>query len=113
MNNVQIGGGKVLISTFAAILGDASVVRWGEDCGGDSAVKDQLKNVRQIQANRQAFAAIRDDWGCGRRAVQDQLKNVQQIQAKTSLSPPSWVMGLLLHGDWQNLVATAMPCTTN
>ena len=66
---------------------------WGEaDDGGDSsAVQDQLKNVQQIQASHQAFAAIRGDgsvvtWGlaeCGgdSSAVQDQLRDVQQIQA--------------------------------
>ena len=37
---------------FAAILGDGSVVTWGDaDCGGDSSgVQDQLKNVQQVQA---------------------------------------------------------------
>ena len=38
-------------SAFAAILSDGSVVTWGRDySGGDSsAVRDQLKNVQQIQ----------------------------------------------------------------
>ena len=66
---------------------------WGDDRhGGDSsAVRDQLKNVQQIQATAFAFAAILGDcsvvtWGdadCGGdcSAVRDQLKNVQQIQA--------------------------------
>ena len=50
-----------------------------------------MKNVQQIQASRNAFAAILDGgsvvtWGdVGKggdsSAVQDQLKNVQQIQA--------------------------------
>eukprot|EP00439_Symbiodinium_sp_Y106_P085520 s55_g28.t2 len=78
---------------FAAILGDGTVVTWGDDHnGGDSsAVQDQLRNVRQIQASSTAFAAILADgsvvtWGdseCGgdSSAAQDQLKNVQQIQA--------------------------------
>ncbi|OLQ06709.1 putative E3 ubiquitin-protein ligase HERC1 [Symbiodinium microadriaticum] len=78
---------------FAAILGDGSVVSWGNaDFGGDSsAVRDQLKNVQQIQATRLAFAAIVGDgsvvsWGRAEsggdsNAVRDQLKNVQQIQA--------------------------------
>ena len=78
---------------FAAILGDASAVTWGDSGqGGDSsAVQAQLKNVQQIQASRLAFAAILGDgsvvtWGDsgrggGSSAVQAQLKNVQQIQA--------------------------------
>ena len=39
---------------FAAILGDSSVATWGRvDKGGDSsAVRDQLRNVQQIQALR-------------------------------------------------------------
>ena len=55
---------------FAALLGDASVVTWGNPHrGGDStAVKDRLKNVQQIQATESAFAAILGDgsvvtWG--------------------------------------------------
>ena len=54
-------------------------------------MQDQLKNVQQIQATKQAFAAILGDgslvtWGHPDKggdssAVQDQLKNVQQIQA--------------------------------
>ncbi|OLP79222.1 hypothetical protein AK812_SmicGene40514 [Symbiodinium microadriaticum] len=77
---------------FAAILGDGSVVTWGDAYfGGDSsAVRDQLKNVQQIQANDRAFAAILGDgsvvtWGDSYRggdssAVRDQLKTVQHIQ---------------------------------
>ena len=71
---------------FAAILEDGSV------CGGDSsAVQDQLKSVRQVQATSVAFAAILEDgsvvtWGGPGRggdssAVQDQLKSVRQVQA--------------------------------
>ena len=55
---------------FAAVLGDGSVVTWGDaGTGGDaSTVQDQLKNVQQIQASDKAFAAIRGDgsvvtWG--------------------------------------------------
>ena len=57
-------------------------------------MQEQLKNVKQIQATRQAFAAILGDgsfltWGpagFGGKScpVQDQLKNVQQIQATKS-----------------------------
>ena len=47
-------------SAFAALLGDGSVVTWGDpSSGGDSsAVQGQLKNVLQIQASADAFAAI-------------------------------------------------------
>ena len=77
----------------SAIVGDGSVVTWGDAwCGGDSsAVQNQLKNVQHIQASAGAFAALLSDgsvvtWGAARcggdsRAVQDRLKNVQQIQA--------------------------------
>ena len=78
-------------SAFAAILGDGSVVTWGDaQCGGDSsAVQDQLKNEQQIQATDHAFAAILGDgsvvtWRNDSCAVQDQLKNVQQIQGSQS-----------------------------
>ncbi|OLQ00894.1 hypothetical protein AK812_SmicGene16400 [Symbiodinium microadriaticum] len=78
---------------FAAVLGDGSVVTWGNSAyGGDSSkVQDHLKNVQQIQVSGSAFAAILGDgsvvtWGYfadggDSSAVQDQLKNVQQIQA--------------------------------
>ena len=78
---------------FAAILGDGSVVTWGDAAsGGDSrAVQDRLKNVQHIQASCAAFAAILADgsvvtWGDDAvggdsSAVQEQLKTVQQIQA--------------------------------
>ena len=74
--------------TFAAILGDGSVVTWGNAAsGGDrSSVQDQLKNVQQIQASGYAVAAIVGDasvvtWGSAGEggdssSVQDQLKNV-------------------------------------
>ena len=61
---------KLLLAAFAAILGDGSVVTWGDaDSGGDSsAVQDQLRDVQQIQASHTAFAAILGDgsvvtWG--------------------------------------------------
>ena len=74
-------------------LGGDSVAAWGDpNCGGDSSsVQDQLKNVQQVPATRQAFAAILADgsvvtWGDrghggDSSSVQDQLKNVQQVQA--------------------------------
>ena len=79
--------------SFAAILGDGSVVTWGgATVGGDStAVQGQLKNVQHIQASSSAFAAILGDgsvvtWGFAgyggdSSTVQDQLKHVQQIRA--------------------------------
>ncbi|CAE7811653.1 unnamed protein product [Symbiodinium sp. KB8] len=90
INRVQV---RATDAAFAAILGDGSVVAWGEPgFGGDSSsVGDQLKNVQQIQAASSAFAAILGDgsvvtWGDATKGgdsslVQDKLKNVQQIQA--------------------------------
>ena len=84
-------------SAFAAILGDGSVVTWGDAyCGGDNrAVQDQLRDVQQIQASRGAFAAILGDgsvvtWGYDNyvgnsSAVQYQLRDVQQIQSSDSV----------------------------
>ena len=86
---------------------------WGRpDCGGDSsAVRDQLKDVRQVQGTDGAFAAVLADgsvvtwgkpgyggntailadgsvvtWGDpdsggDSSAVQDQIKNVPQVQS--------------------------------
>ena len=58
MQQIQASG-----LAFAAILGDGSVVTWGDaDLGGDSsAVQDKLVNVQQIQASNAAFAAILGD----------------------------------------------------
>ncbi|OLQ14301.1 hypothetical protein AK812_SmicGene1588 [Symbiodinium microadriaticum] len=92
LSRVQI---QATSGAFAAILGDGSVVTWGDAaCGGDSsAVQDQLKNVQQIQASYSAFAAVLGDgslvtwgkaeFGVDSSAVQDQLKNVQQVQASS------------------------------
>ena len=78
---------------FAAILGDGTVVTWGDrqSGGSSSSVQHQLKNVQQIQASEGAFAAILGDgsvvtWGNAHyggdsTSVQDRLENVQQIQA--------------------------------
>ena len=83
-------------SAFAAVLGDGSVVTWGDSWyGGDSsAVQGQLRNVQHIQASASAFAALlgdgsvvtwgRSDYGGDSSAVQGQLRNVQQIQASSS-----------------------------
>ena len=45
---------------FAVILGDGSVVTWGDawDGGDSSAVQDKLKKVQHIQACHDAFAAF-------------------------------------------------------
>ena len=52
VGSVQICAGRET-SGFAAVLGDGSVVTWGDrSCGGDSdssAVQDQLKNVQRLQ----------------------------------------------------------------
>ncbi|OLP83584.1 Polypeptide N-acetylgalactosaminyltransferase 3 [Symbiodinium microadriaticum] len=76
-------------SSFAAILGDGSVVCWGRV--DNSPVQHLLKNVQQIQVAGHAFAAILGDgsvvtWGSTLRAIraivlQQQLRDVQQIQA--------------------------------
>ena len=78
---------------FAAILGDGSVVTWGDArFGGDSSkVQAQLRNVKEVEATQSAFAAILADgsvvtWGDptsggDSSTVQDQLMNVQQIRA--------------------------------
>ncbi|OLP80286.1 E3 ubiquitin-protein ligase HERC2 [Symbiodinium microadriaticum] len=82
-----------LCSAFAAILGDGSVITWSDaDDGGDhSVVREQLKNVQQVQASSFAFAAILGDgsvvtwghvyYGGDSSAVRQQLRDVQRIQA--------------------------------
>ena len=78
-----------LYCSFAARLGDGSVVSWSRV---DSIpVQHQLKNVLEIKASLHAFAAIRRNgsvvtWGGAcfggdSSAVKDQLHDVQQIQA--------------------------------
>ena len=69
------------------------MVSWGRaDHGGNSsAVQEQLRDVQQIQASQEAFAAILGDgfvviwenayFGGDCSAVQDQLRGVQKIQA--------------------------------
>ena len=93
VGTVRIHGSR---ESFAAILGDGSVVTWGDaSSGGDSsAVQDQLKNLQQIQASGAAFAAIlgdgsvvtwgHADFGGDSSSVQAQLKNVHQILASGS-----------------------------
>ena len=55
-------------AAFAAVLGDGSVVTWGDArYGGDSrASRRQLEDVRQIQATNCAFAAILGDGSVAR-----------------------------------------------
>eukprot|EP00439_Symbiodinium_sp_Y106_P047255 s326_g6.t1 len=63
INRAQV---RATRSAFAGILGDGSIVTWGDAShGGDcSAVQGQLNNVQQIQASTRAFAAILDDEIC-------------------------------------------------
>ena len=77
----------------AALLGDGSVVTWGDKFAGadSSSVQEQLKGVQHIQASMNAFAAIlssgsvvtwgKPHYGGSSSAVQDRLKGVQHIQA--------------------------------
>ena len=86
---------------FAAVIGDGSVVAWGDahHGGNISVAQSKLKNVRQIQASSTAFAAILGDgsvitWGDAgsggdSSAVQAQLKNVS--------ANPSHSLGLCCH----------------
>ena len=74
--------------------GSSTIVTWGHaGYGGDSsAVQDQLRGVKQIQATEDAFPAILEDgsvvtWGDAGHggdssAVRDQLRGVQQIQSR-------------------------------
>ena len=79
ISEVQISSTQT--TSFAAILGDGSVVTWGYmRFGGDSS------------------------------AVEEQLKNVQHIQALVELSPLSLAMGLWSHGATCGMVATAVLC---
>ena len=58
VSTVQVTG---CCDAFAAMLGDGSVVTWGnaENGGDSSAAQGQLKNVQQVQASAGgAFAAI-------------------------------------------------------
>ena len=111
VGTVRIRGGD---RSFAAILGDGSVVTWGDEShGGDSSsVQGQLKSVQHIQGSGYAFAAILANasvvtWGSSllggdSSSVQDQLKNVQQIQVS------EYAFAAIL-GDG----STAVPCKTS
>ena len=65
-------------AAFAAILGDGSVVTWGNSsCGGGSAVLDR----QQIQATSESLTCGDAEHCRNSSAVQHQLKDAQQIQA--------------------------------
>ena len=91
-----VGEAKLAATAYAFALwcsGGDRVLTWGHSGGGgdSSAVQDQLKSVRQVQATGRAFAAILEDgsvvtwgdpnFGGDSSAVQDQLKSVRQVQA--------------------------------
>ena len=82
---------------FVAILGDGSVVTWGdlESAGDNSTVPNQLRSVRQVRpTGGGAFAAIledrsvftwgKPDYGGDSSQVQDKLSGVQQVAAAFS-----------------------------
>ena len=93
-------------AAFAVVLGDRSVVTWGNATGGaeSSAVRDQLKNVQQIQASLRAFAAILADgsvltWGnadSGATAVQCKINSrmCSRFKPVGALLQPSLLMDL-------------------
>ena len=64
---LQVGTGRVRDGNgcFAAILGDGSVVTWGdEDLGGDSrSVQDQLKNATDSKVS-ECFCRHASRWVC-------------------------------------------------
>ena len=119
-----VGEAKLAATRYAFALwccGGDRVLTWGHrGRGGDSsAVQDQLKSVRQVQATREAFAAILEDgsavawgypaWGGDSSAVQDQLKSVQHVQATRLVHLlPSWKMALLSPGAVQVVAVTAL-----
>ncbi|CAE7743796.1 FTSH1 [Symbiodinium necroappetens] len=99
-------------AAFAKILGDGSVVTWGDsECGGDSsAVQDRLKDVQQIQASGHAFAAILENgsvvtWGdasCGGHfsSSRDPLKDVREIKAsQKAFAAILWNGSVVTWGD--------------
>ena len=110
---------------FAAILGNNSVVTWGDiGYGGNSSgMQDQLKNLRQIKGSAGAFAAILQDgslvtWG-GQLLVQTSLKWDINWRMWEKCRPRrvhllrSWKMAVLLHGAIPILVVTALQSKIN
>jgi len=97
----KLSGVRELIASafsFAALMGDGSVVTWGlTQTGGDSSsVQAQLKGVQQIVSTGFAFAALTGDgcvlsWGtvddCSSSDIQDQLRlrpsGVRQVAANS------------------------------
>ena len=78
---------------FAVIEGDGSVATRGNGCGGvdNTAVQDQLKNVKQIRASHNAFAALLVNgnvvaWGYENARLGSAVQ--QQLNVRRS-SPPS------------------------
>ena len=119
VGTVRIVGNK---GSFAAILGDGSVMTWGNArCAADSSsVQEQLKNVQQIQASYHAFAAILADgsvvtWGSAglggdSSSAEDQLKNVQQMRASSGAFAA--MMDPSSRGDASTMAETAVTCKT-
>ena len=114
-----------VMPAFAAILGDGSVVNWGNaDYGGDSsAVQDQLKSVQQIQSSGGtfggAFAAILRDGSVDRNvylmrtAFNLNLKVRSFSRLFTTVNKDhlllSWMMELWSPGAKPAMEATAVP----
>ena len=86
-------------------------------------MRDQLKDVQQIQANNGAFAAILGDesvvaWGSrlyggDNSAVQEKLKDVQQIQANSSAFAAILRDGSVVTWGGHTSVATAVLSKTS
>ena len=107
------------------MLEEGFVVTWGSPHGGgdSSAVQDQLRNVQQIQATSEAFAAILADgsvvtWGSQSHGgdssvVQDQLRNVQQVQSTRMAFAAILEMALLWYGALKQAVVIALQSRIN
>ena len=105
--SLGVGRGRLFSSSGSMLDGDTKLGEAGlqtGDCLTLQTTRNQLKNVQQIQASSNAFAAILGDgsvvtWGpaaCGgdSSSAQDQLKNVRRSQPLMRLLQPSCVMGL-------------------
>jgi hypothetical protein len=105
--------------------GGDRIVTWGSGlCGGDSSrVKNQLKNIQQVQATKwappgAAFAAILANgsvvtWGDPKHggncsSVRNQLRNVQQVEATGFAFAAILDDGSLLPGARASMVVTAL-----
>ena len=89
-------------AAFAALLGDGSVVTWGDaDDGGDSsAVQEQLRDVQQIQASDTAFAAIRvmDLWSPG--AMPTMVATAARYRSSCEMCSRSKLLNMHLLQSW-------------